>query len=150
MQHKWTDEEGVKHNFCIKCGLKKSWARRRPCNVTEENWKKNLSHKLVEEYKDYYGRTISKCSVCGVEVNKRWSSYALTSLDKDDDEFPDGKVYVPYVEKKDENGKVVRRCCTTNTHYQQKKQMKAGREIKFMLIGCAYTEVEADVRDIIL
>lgn len=145
MQHKWTDEEGIKHNFCIKCGLKKSAARRRPCNVSTDNWKKNIQHQLQEEYKDYYGRMYCKCKVCGIEVNKRWSHYSLITRNNDLE-----KVYVAYIEKTDDSGKVLRRCYTTNTAYQRNKQEKAGREIKFWLIGCAYTEDEAEVRDIIL
>lgn len=145
MQHKWTDEEGIKHNFCIKCGLKKSAARRRPCNVSLENWKKNITHDLVEDYRDFYGRIMCKCKTCNIEVNKRWSIYSLVTKNNDL-----SKVYVAYIEKVDKDGKVVRRCYTTNTDYQRKKQEKAGRTIKYWLIGCAYTEDEANVRDIIL
>ncbi len=143
MQHKWTDKEGVKHNFCIKCGVKKTAARRRHCNVSLENWKKNIKHDLKGEYLDYYGRTLSKCKNCGIEVNKRWSSYCLVTDDND-------LVYVPYVEYFNVDGKVIRRCYNSNTPYQQKKQKEAGQEIKFWLVGCAYTEDELQVRDIIL
>jgi hypothetical protein len=145
MQHRWTDEEGIKNNFCIKCGLKKSATRRRPCNVSADNWKKNIKHQMVEQHKDYYGRTQCKCKICGIEANKRWSHYSVVTIGEDLE-----NVFVAYIEKTDDKGKVVRRCYTTNTEYQRNRQEKFGREIKFWLVGCAYTEDEAEVRDIIL
>jgi hypothetical protein len=144
MQHKWTDQDGIKHNFCIKCGIKKTRARRRHCNVSTENWKKNLNHKLIDEYKDFHGKMHCKCSNCGIEVNKRWSIYSLITIDDTE------KIYTAYVEKKNDKGEVIKRSYTTNTPYQRNKLQNKGIEIKFWLIGCAYTEDEVEVMDIIL
>lgn len=143
MRHKWTDENGIKHNFCIKCGVKGTFSKRR-CLHNNENYKKDLKHSLITDRKNYKGYFSGKCRYCNVDVNYRWSAYALINEEKDQSYF-----YVPYIEKL-KNGIVVKRCYTTNSKYQQEKQRNLGREIKFWKIGCAFDKNEREIRDIIL
>jgi hypothetical protein len=140
MSHKW-QLNGIKFNFCVKCGCKKTWAGKWHRCMSKTAYNKHLPHKLKAH--------VNKCKICGLEQSV-YGCFANVILSSDNT----GIAYVPYKLIEGKDGKMrARQCCWWKYHWDSEKKMSKKIVVPgiiFWPVYCLLTEDEAMIKDIIL
>jgi len=148
MSHKW-QLNGIKFNFCVKCGCKKTYAGRWHRCMSKTAYGKKLQHKLeiIIDGRLTWMPAYCKCKVCQLEENSRHSNIMWSTDDT-------GIAYVPYKLIKNNNGTTLGKHCKWWNWQQDPVSKEWGKVpipgLAFWPVFCLLTEDEAMIKDLIL
>lgn len=149
-RHIWK-HKGILFNFCIKCGMKKSWSNEHDCQMSNFNADKHYAHNVIIDYKNAYSGNMYKCKKCGIKSNKcdiksRYSQWNLIFSNQ-----PGSPAYVPYkiIEKIGKDG-IINRYAKHTRHFERINGRRIGLyDVAYWPIYCGLSEDEFIIMDII-
>jgi phosphatidate phosphatase PAH1 len=152
MSHKW-QQNGMRFNFCVKCGTKKSWVNKHHRCMSKQAHGKHLPHKICEteqisRYYSGYKMNIQKCAICEIHTTRYSSSRHIRFFWSKD---TTGIAYVPYMVF-EKNGKKIAKHYNPYTYadVNGKRRAVIRSEVAWWPVYCSLTEDEAMIKDIIL
>jgi len=138
MQHAWT-KEGIIHNFCLNCGIRKSVASGQKISCIYHKNQDPLTHDVQLNKSQQ-----QQCTKCEIIANQYYNTPHTTCC-------YDGYTFVvPYIEIFNQRNEVIRRRFIYGTERNIRRKEGQGHEVMFWPIYCAYTEDDVIIRDIII